>query len=70
MLNRAVFIALLAAGIVLIIFGVNASHSFTSDVSRTFTGSPTNKAIWLLIGGIVASLVGVGGLIRGFSSSK
>lgn len=68
MLIRGIFLALLAAGIVLIIFGVNSSHSFTSNVSRTFTGSPTNKAMWLLIGGIVASVVGLGGLIRGFSA--
>lgn len=70
MLNRVIFLALLGAGIALIIFGVNSNNSFSSDVSRTFTGSPTNKAIWLLVGGIAAALVGAGGLIRGFSSKS
>jgi len=64
-MNRVVSVALLAAGVVLIILGINASNSFSSDVSRFFTGSPTDKSIWLLIGGIVACLVGVFGMVRG-----
>jgi hypothetical protein len=42
-----------------------ASTSFSSDISRFFTGSPTDKAIWMLVGGVVASIVGVVGLLRG-----
>ena len=57
-MNRAIGIALLAAGIVLIVFGVNETQSFSSDVSRFFTGNPTNKAIWLLIGGVVSVVLG------------
>jgi hypothetical protein len=60
--------ALLAGGVVLIIYGINASNSFGSDISRLFSGSPTDKSIWLLIGGIVAAVVGVGGLLRGSKS--
>jgi hypothetical protein len=37
-------------------------ESFGSDVSRFFTGSPTDKAVWMLIGGIVATVVGLGQL--------
>ena len=57
-MNRALGIALLAVGIVLLIFGINATESFVSDVSRFFTGSPTDKAIWLLLGGIAAIVAG------------
>ena len=64
-MNRAVSLALLAGGILLIIFGIMASTSFTSDISRFFTGSPTDKAIWMLGGGVVASVVGAVGLLRG-----
>ena len=64
-MNKAVSIALLAGGIVLIVIGVNAMHSFTSDVSRFFTGSPTDKAVWMLIGGIVAAVIGLYGTTRG-----
>ena len=60
-----VSIALLVGGIVLIVFGVSASNSLSSDVSRFFTGSPTDKAIWLLVGGAAASVAGAVGLILG-----
>ena len=63
-LNKAVSIALLAGGIVLIVIGVNATKSFSSDVSRFFTGSPTDKAIWMLIGGIVAAVIALFGAMR------
>jgi hypothetical protein len=64
-MNKGISVALLVVGIVLILWGVNASESFSSDVSRFFTGSPTNNAVWLLIGGIVAAIVGLFGLLRG-----
>ena len=64
-MNKIVSLALLAGGVVLIIVGINATNSFSSDVSRFFTGSPTDKAIWMLIGGIVASVVGLAGTLRG-----
>jgi uncharacterized membrane protein HdeD (DUF308 family) len=58
-MNKIVSLALLVGGIVLIITGFNATNSFTSDVSRFFTASPTNKAVWMLMGGLVAALVGL-----------
>lgn len=67
-MNKILSIALLAGGIVLIIYGINASNSLGSDFSRFFTGSPTDKSIWLLIGGIVAAAIGAGGLLRGSKS--
>ena len=63
-MNKLVSIVLLAGGIVLMIIGINATNSFGSDVSRFFTGSPTDKAIWMLIGGTVAAVVGLVGLLR------
>ena len=64
-MNKAISVALLAGGIVLIVIGVNATKSFSSDVSRFFTGSPTDKAVWMLIGGIVAAAIGLFGVARG-----
>jgi len=63
-MNKGIAIALLAGGIVLAIFGISASDSFSSDVSRFFTGKPTDKAMWMLIGGIVAAVVGLFGVMR------
>jgi hypothetical protein len=64
-MNKPLSLALLAGGVVLIIFGVNASNSIGSDISRFFTGSPTDKAIWMLVGGAVAAVAGLVGLVRG-----
>ena len=64
-MSKAVSLALLAGGIVLILLGVMASTSLTSDLSRFFTGSPTDKSIWMLVGGVVVSIVGAVGLVRG-----
>lgn len=64
-MNRIISLALLVTGIVLIIWGVSASDSFSSDMSRIFTGSPSNKAVWLLIPGIASTIVGLFGLLRG-----
>jgi len=66
-MNRVLSLALLIIGAVLIIYGISASQSFSSDVSRFFTGSPTDKTMWLLIGGIVAAILGIGGMLRGGS---
>jgi len=60
-MNRAISLTLLVIGVVLIVFGVAAMDSFSSDVSRFFTGTPTDKAVWMLIGGIVAAIVGLSG---------
>ena len=64
-MNKLVSVALLVGGAVLIVIGINATNSFSSDVSRFFTGSPTDKAIWMLIGGVVAGLIGLFGVMRG-----
>ena len=58
-MNRPLGIALLVVGVVLIVFGINASESIGSDISRLFHGTPTDKSIWLLAGGVVASCVGL-----------
>lgn len=63
-MNRAVSIALLAVGVILIAFGLSASQSFSSDVSRFFTGSPTDKSMWMLIGGAVALIVGLASMFQ------
>lgn len=58
-MNKAFSLALLVGGIVLMVIGINAMNSFSSDVSKFFTGSPTDKAVWTLIGGLTAAAVGL-----------
>ena len=63
-MNKILSLALLIGGIILIAYGINASESIGSDISRFFNGSPTDRTIWLLIGGIVTAVIGAGGLLR------
>jgi Protein of unknown function (DUF3185) len=64
-MNKTVSLAILAGGILLLIFGVSASNSFSSDISRLFADAPTNKAIWMLVGGVLVTAIGAAGLLRG-----
>jgi hypothetical protein len=64
-MNKAISLALLIGGIVLIVFGVNESNSFGSDVNRFFNGNPTDKAMWMLVGGAVAAVIGLVTTLRG-----
>ena len=64
-MNKPISLALLVGGIVLIVYGIAASDSTASGVSRFFTGNPTDKTMWLLIGGAIATIVGGSGLFRG-----
>lgn len=61
-MTKAISIALIVGGILLLYFGGQAFNSVSSDVSRVFTGSPTNKAIMLIVGGVVATLAGITGI--------
>ncbi len=64
-MNKIISLSLLVGGIILISYGVSASESIGSDFSRFFTGNPTDKTMWLLIGGVIATVVGGVGLLRG-----
>ena len=63
-MGRIPSIALLVVGILLIVWGVKTSDSISSGFSEIFTGSPSAKAIWLIIGGVICSIAGLFGTIR------
>lgn len=67
-MNKPISLVLLIGGIILVCYGLGASDSIGSDVSRVFTGAPTDRTIWLLIGGIAATIVGLTGVLRGRKS--
>ena len=64
-MNKAIGLALLVVGIVLIVYGINASDSVSSHLSQTFNGTPTNKTMWLLVGGIGTAVVGAAVTVAG-----
>jgi Protein of unknown function (DUF3185) len=64
-MNRPLGIVLLAAGVLLLVFGINSSNSIGSDFSRFFSGTPTDKTVWLLLGGVVSIVAGSVMSLRG-----
>lgn len=64
-MNKSLSLVLLVVGVLLLVLGVIEADSISSSFSRLFTGEPTDKSIWLLLGGGFATVVGLGGLARG-----
>jgi multisubunit Na+/H+ antiporter MnhB subunit len=58
-------LVLIAVGVVLLIFGYNASQSLVEQVSETFTGRFTDRTMWYIIGGIAALIAGAALLLAG-----
>ncbi len=63
-MNRGISIAFIVIGVLLLVFGVNAWQSVGSAASEVVTGAPTNKAIWLLVGGVLLAIAGIFGVSR------
>ena len=63
-MTRPASLALLILGAALLACGWDAYRSVSSSVSRLFTGAPTDRALWLLIAGGVATAAGLAGLSR------
>jgi len=59
-MKRIIGIALLVGGVIALVYGFKAKDSIESQLTQTFTGSPSDNAKWLLIGGAVASVAGMG----------
>jgi hypothetical protein len=63
-MNRILSIATFVIGLILIFLGLEAMDSFGSAVSEIVNDAPSDKAIILLIGGVLATLVGGLSLLR------
>ncbi len=61
-MNRIFSLALIGAGVVLVVLGLSESQSLSSDISRLFTGSPTDRSTLLIAGGVLAAIIGLMGL--------
>jgi len=57
--QRILGVVLLVAGVVLLVLGMNASHSMADQVSNTFTGRFTHATTWYIFGGGVTGLFGL-----------
>jgi hypothetical protein len=63
-MNKLVSLVLLIGGLVLIIYGISAADSIGERFTRFFTGNPTDKTVWMLLGGGVSTVIGAAGLLR------
>lgn len=65
---KAISLVLLISGIALLIVGISAMDSIASGFSKFFTGSPTDRSMWLVLGGVVLIAISGFGLFRGSRS--
>ena len=56
--NRIIGLVLIAVGVVLLVFGYNASQSVGERLVEGFTGRFTDQTMWFIIGGIAAIVGG------------
>ena len=61
-------IAMVAAGVILFIIGMNASKSVSDRLSNFFTGHFTDETVWFIVGGV--ALVIIGAMLAGITGSK
>lgn len=63
-MDRIIGIALLVVGGLLLYWGYQTHESLGSQVSELVTGTPTDKAMWLLAGGAVSVAAGLFAMVR------
>ncbi len=63
-------IAFVVLGIVLLLWGDDASDSIASRISRTFRGGPSDRAMWLLMGGSASVVTGLALMLPSRRSGK
>lgn len=63
-MNKAVPVTLLIIGLILLFLGLEARDSVGSAVSEVVNDAPSNKAILLLVGGALAAVLGLVGLVK------
>jgi hypothetical protein len=69
-MQRIFGFALLVVGVILLIVGMNASHSVADQFSNTFTGRFTHYTAWYIFGGGAVALFGLLLVLAGFRVRK
>lgn len=58
-MQLAIGVVCLVVGVLLLMWGYNISRSVGSQLKEVFTGSPTDRAMYFYIGGVVLSVIGL-----------
>jgi len=64
-MNKAMALVFIVGGIFLLMMGYNEAHSMRSGLTHYLTGSPSDKSVWMLIAGGIATLAGLISLLTG-----
>ncbi len=56
--NKVLGIALLVIGIILLVFGYNASQSLGEQMAESFTGRFSDQTMWYIIAGAASVVIG------------
>ena len=62
-MDRPLSLIFFVVGVILVVYGVNATRPIGSEVSGVFS-APTDKTMWFLLGGVLLSLIGLVGSLR------
>jgi len=63
--QRILGVLILVGGVILLVIGMNSSHSMMDQFSNAFTGHFTDNTTWYIVGGIVAGVVGLSMVLLG-----
>lgn len=58
-MRNVVGLTIFALGVVLLVLGFNETQSMASEVTRAFTGSPSDRSLWLVVGGLLSVVSGL-----------
>ena len=58
-MNRVVGVALLVAGIALMVFAYQGSQSIADQTKHAFTGNFRDRTMWMLVGGAISAVAGI-----------
>lgn len=63
-MHKIIGVALLVAGVYLLIRGHDISQSVNSQVKNLFTGSPTSNVTYYYLGGAICCVIGLVQILR------
>ena len=63
-MNRWLYGIVLLIGLALLGLGISAANSVGSETVQAVSGTPSDKALWMMVGGGALALIGLVGITR------
>jgi len=68
--QRLFSVIMLIVGVILLLIGMNSSHSAADQISNAFTNRFTDATTWYILGGGVLCLIGITTLLVNIRSKR